>query len=289
MYSFRTFAQIRKRVRQKATLYSFLVVVLLFGLFLEAYMHNFNLVYITLFFVFAVAFSAGSFGMLNIGLLHLRYERCSRLFANGEGELYFGVESRYNESSWGIKLVCDGTTHPLPPLSPHTTTTVKVPLTPPKRGYSLIEACHLESLFPIATVRFVLPLENECRPLVYPEPLGKPLATFIEEHTSTIGEERDFEGLATYSGAEPLSRIHWASVAKGEGQVKKFEKIMIDEQLAFDFWQAGEGDEERLSQLTLWVLECERQDRPFTIDMPHQRLDSTKEEIDAILAILATY
>ena len=49
IHYFRTLVQTRKRIRQRATRYSLLVVVLLFGLFLEAYMHNFNLVYMMLF------------------------------------------------------------------------------------------------------------------------------------------------------------------------------------------------------------------------------------------------
>ncbi len=289
MSSFRTFAQIRRRVRQRATIFSLLVVLLLFGLFLEAYMHNFNLVYITLFFVFAVAFSAGPVGMRNIGLLYPRYERSGRLFAHEEGMLYFAIESRHSDTSWGIRLACDGLEHALEPIPPNAVTRIRVPVTPPARGRFRLEECRLESLFPLSTVRFVLALTDECTAVVYPAPHGKPLSQFIAEHTSHIGEERDFEGLSAYSGSEPPSRIHWASVAKGEEQVKKFEKLTVDEQLSFDFWKAGDDDENRLSQLSLWVLECERQERPFTIDMPGRRLDSTKEDIDGILEYIALY
>ena len=85
MKSLRTFAQIYRRVDQHATRYSALVVVLLFGLFLEAYMHDFNLVYITLFFVFSLAFSAGPIGILNLGHLKASYVRSGRMFAHQEG------------------------------------------------------------------------------------------------------------------------------------------------------------------------------------------------------------
>ena len=106
-----------------------------------------------------------------------------------------------------------------------------VPVTPPARGRFRLEECRLESLFPLSTVRFVLALTDECTAVVYPAPHGKPLSQFIAEHTSHIGEERDFEGLSAYSGSEPPSRIHWASVAKGEEQVKKFEKLTVDDRI----------------------------------------------------------
>ena len=289
MYSFRTFAQIRKRIRQKATLYSLLVVVLLFGLFLEAYMHNFNLVYITLFFVFAIAFAAGPIGLLNIGLLYPQYLRSSRLFAQRAGEIFYSIDNRYTHSAWAITFVCDGHSYPLDPLPPHQSTTIKLPITPLERGYFTLRGCSLETLFPLSSARLVLRIEESVELLIYPEPKGRPLGSFIQEHLHPFGEERDFEGLSPYSGSESLSRIHWPSIAKGEPSIKTFERYNHHDILIFRFEEAGEGNEERLSQLCLWVLECEATHRPFILEMPHRRLDSTKEDIDAILRSLALY
>jgi hypothetical protein len=106
---------------------------------------------------------------------------------------------------------------------------------------------------------------------------------------ASFGEEKDFDGLASYSGTESLSRIHWPSVAKGEAAVKVFELEGRTERLEFDFYRAGESDEARLSQLCLWVLECERLGEPFAIRLPRQTLHSQKAGIDAILEALALY
>jgi hypothetical protein len=86
-----------------------------------------------------------------------------------------------------------------------------------------------------------------------------------------------------------VSRIHWPSVAKGEIAVKTFEHEQKTDTLNFDFLRCADSDEARLSQLTLWVLECEQARLPFTITMPHGILDSNKEGIDAILEHLALY
>jgi hypothetical protein len=104
-----------------------------------------------------------------------------------------------------------------------------------------------------------------------------------------FGEEKDFDGLASYSGSESLSRIHWPSVAKGETAVKTFVHEQSTQELAFDFYTAAKSDEERLSQLSLWVLSCEKSHQPFTIKMPNKLLKSKKESIDAILEHLARY
>jgi uncharacterized protein (DUF58 family) len=289
MYFFRTLIQTRKRVQQRATRYSLLVVVLLFGLFLEAYMHNFNLVYITLFFVFATAFSAGAFGLLNIGRLEARYDHCERLFAGREGRCLFRVTNPAQTVAWAIRLHCDAIVVRVGRIEAHRTLQAVLQVTPQRRGRMQCDRCSLQSLFPLSTVRFVLSFDQCLETIVYPTPSGESLRTFLTRQRSSFGEERDFDGLRSYSGAESLSRMHWPSVAKGEPAVKAFEHEGAQEKLEFDFYQAGESDESRLSQLCLWVLECEKAGESFAIRMPQKILHSQKEGVDAILEALALY
>ena len=289
MNSLRTFWSIRKRVRQRATRFSLLVVVLLFGLFLEAYMHNFNLVYITLFFVFAAAFAAGPLGVRNLGYLEAEFAGCERLFARREGACRFQVHNPTALSAWGVELHSALGDTPLPELPPHVRTRAVLPLTPSKRGPLDAGPCALQSLFPLATVRFVLPIAEGCPLIVYPEPRGEPLRSYLMRQRAPFGDEMDFDGLARYSGAESASRIHWPSVAKGEAAVKTFEHESTDDTLRFEFYRCGNDDEARLSQLTLWVTECEPLRQPFSIVMPHKTLHYPQESIDAILDYLARY
>ncbi len=289
MHFFRTLARTRKRVRQRATRFSLLVVVLLFGLFLEAYMHNFNLVYITLFFIFATAFSAGAFGLLNIGRLEVTFDHCERLFAGLEGRCFFRIVNPADTTAWAIRLHCDERVVEVGRIDAHRTVRAALNITPQKRGQLRCASCSLQSLFPLSTVRFVLAFDRCLDTLVYPKPEGEALQAFLMRQKSAFGDEKDFDGLRSYSGAESLSRIHWPSVAKGEPAVKSFEYEGRMEKLEFDFYRAGENDEARLSQLCLWVLECERLGEPFAIRMPQKRLYSEREGIDAILETLALY
>ncbi len=289
MYFFRTLAQTRKQVRQRATRYSLVVVILLFGLFLEAYMHNFNLVYILLFFVFAMAFSAGSFGLLNIGRLQMAYDRSGRLFAGEEGNLFFRITNPAETVAWSIRLHCDEEMMEIPRIDPDMSLQILLPIRPEKRGRFYCDSCSLQSYFPLSTVRFVLPVDSCPDTVIYPNPSGESLQTFMLRQKASFGEERDFDGLAAYSGSESLSRIHWPSVAKGDPSVKRFEHEGESQKLEFDFYHAGREDEARLSQLCLWVLACEKTGQPFVIRMPAQTLHSNKAGIDAILEILALY
>jgi uncharacterized protein (DUF58 family) len=264
-------------------------VVLLFGLFLEAYMHDFNLVYITLFFVFSLAFSAGPIGILNLGHLKASYVRSGRLFAHQEGHLSMQIENDSATTSWSVILRHEDTTIPLGPIKGDASTIVQMPVLPDKRGTFTHEGCYLESKYPLSTVRLVMKINDVYEGLVYPDPKGIPLHSFLQQEENYYGEEKEFDGLRAYDGSQKLSHIHWASVAKGEMSVKVFSKETRTPKLVFNFYTAAANDESRLSQLCLWVLECEKQNLSFMIQMPNRVLNSTKESTDVILETLARY
>jgi len=289
MKSLRTFVQIYKRIDQHATRYSAVVVVLLFGLFLEAYMHDFNLVYITLFFVFSLAFSAGPIGVLNLGHLEAFYVRPGRLFVHKEGNISMQIDNHSTSTSWSITLHHEKTSVKLEQLKGETSTTLQLPLTPKKRGTFTHKNCYLESKYPLSTVRLVMKLHDTYEGIVYPEPKGVSLHSFLDQEETYYGEEKEFDGLRAYDGSQKLSHIHWPSVAKGELSVKVFSKETQTPKLVFNFYTAAADDEARLSQLCLWVLACEKRNLPFMIQMPNKLLNSVKESTDVILETLARY
>lgn len=289
MLSLQTLSRTRKRLKQKATFGSLLVVLLLFGLFLEAYMHNFNLVYILLFFVFALAFVASPFGIYNMADLTLSLQGSERLFAQKKSDIYLALKNNKSAESYALKLVCMGQSLFLPLLKAGSKETLTLSYTPERRGKLEIGNCSLQSLFPLATIRFLLPLDLSERRVVYPRPEGSSLETFLSRQKGRYGLESDFEGISPHSGDAPLGKIHWPSVAKGESAMKKFTHEIPLERLHFDFYTAGQNDEARLSQLTRWILECEAQNLDFQVQLPHEHLDSKRMSTDAILEKLALF
>ena len=133
MFSLHRFNQTRKRLKQKATLGSLLVVILIFGLFFEAYMHNFNLVYILLFFIFSFALIASPLGILNFDGLELKLERTDRLFAKERSLIYFSLYSDKTSDSYALSFECDTSKTFIPFLSAGETKILSIPLTPPSR------------------------------------------------------------------------------------------------------------------------------------------------------------
>lgn len=289
MKSLRTFIQIHRRIKQGATIFSLVVVILLFGLFMEAYMHDFNLVYITLFFVFSFAFSAGPIGVLNLGRLQSTFIPSGRFFAHQEGRISLKIFNSSTTTSWSIVVHGNETEIPLNYIKGESTTVIHLPYVPEKRGGFKYQNVYLESKYPLSTARLKLPVKEIYEGLAYPEPKGRSLTSFLNEEEKHYGEEKEFDGLKEYDGSQKLSHIHWASVAKGEMSVKTFVKETHTPNLVFDFYNAGKDDEARLSQLALWVLECEKKHLQFAIVLPNKYLNSAKESIDEILKTLASY
>ncbi|MGB5506597.1 MAG: DUF58 domain-containing protein [Sulfurovum sp.] len=284
-----TFVQINKRIKRHATRYSIVLVVLLFGLFLEAYMHDFNLVYITLFFVFSLGFSAGPIGLLNLGHLEAHYIRSGRLFANQIGKISVQVQNNSTTTSWSVTLHNEDDSVALEQLKGNASKILHLPVLPTKRGTFIHKGSYLQSKYPLSTARLVMKLNETYEAIVYPEPKGLSLRSYLHQEETYYGEEKEFDGLRAYDGSQRLSSIHWASVAKGDMSVKVFSKETQTPKLVFNFHTAAKNDEDRLSQLCLWVLECEKQNLPFMIQMPKKLLMSRKESTDDILETLAKY
>ena len=263
---------------------------MLFGLFMEAYMHNFNLVYITLFFVFAFAFSAGHFGLNNILNLQVTFAKQGRIFATTETQLRIHIKNTSKTNAWALVLHgSENTKIEIPRVDRESKITVFLPITIHKRGQFMYTDCYLESKYPLSTARLTRSIKETYRGIAYPEPKGISLHDFISQQETHLGEEKEFDGLNSYDGTQKLSHLHWASVAKGEMVVKRFTKETQIKNLNF-IYDTLKGDKERrLSQLTLWVLECEKQKLHFEIVLPTRILHSNKESIDAILETLAHY
>lgn len=289
MKSLRKFIQTHKTTKRHATRFSLVLVLLLFGLFMEAYMHDFNLVYITLFFVFSLAFSAGPIAVLNLGHLEAHFIPTGRFFAHQEGSISLYIYNASSTTSWSILVRHEELEVALPKLKGESSTTLQLPFTPLKRGIFNYGNCYLESKYPLSTARLTRDIPDSFEGIAYPEPKGMSLRAFLNEEETHYGEEKEFDGLRQYDGSQSLSHIHWASVAKGDMAVKVFSKETQTPNLVFTFQTLDGSEEARLSQLCLWVLECEKLHLPFSIQMDHKRLTSAKESIDEILEYLSKH
>lgn len=99
--------------------------------------------------------------------------------------------------------------------------------------------------------------------LVFPKPLG------LKERPKQENEVGDeFSGLKEYQVGDPMSRISWKHMARNDQMlVKEFN----DSELKQDVLSIAETKqsqfEDKLSQLALWLLEAEKGQRLYSLDL----------------------
>jgi uncharacterized protein (DUF58 family) len=111
--------------------------------------------------------------------------------------------------------------------------------------------------------------------LVYPKPAGNPRLPanrlrFADSWVQQgIGPGDDFAGVRAYMPGESQRHIDWKAVARGQPLMTKQFAAETSGAVCLDFFEVQFTDvEEKLSQLTLWVIEAERARQPYGVRLP---------------------
>jgi len=255
---------------------------------MQAYIHNYNIVYLALFFTFAFSFSGYFFGRSNIRSLEVRLLSFQRVFANRNCSYSLLISSQ--RDIYDITCIAEGESKHFKFIRSNRPEVVTFSHRFSQRGEGAFGTVECESRFPLPHQIFYKVFDLERGFVVYPEPKGISLDAFIAQNRSLYGDRDDFEGIKAHEKGDRLSQIHWQSLAKGgELMSKRFSHTDASRVLHFDFLTCALNDEARLSQLCLWVLACEERGLDFSIAIKHKRLDSKKMGTDEILAYLGRY
>lgn len=291
MKYFRIFIQILSTIDTRPTKYFVYLVLAIIGLFFLAYMHNYNIVYIMMFFIFSLAGASSIIGRFNLYQIQATLLSSQNLFTNTASSYTLNISNANDErDSFVLELNNDEETVYINKLGPKQSQTINLHYTPTKRGLSHLPPLKIGSYFPLPHEILFKTLNFKEEVIIYPEAKGRSLDSFTSEHKSFIGEYDDFEGIRAYKQGEALSLIYWPSLAKnGPLMAKEFSLLHQSKHLNFYFSSAGKDDEESLSQLCLWAKECEQKNIPYSMHFPSQVLDSSKRSYHEILEFLALY
>jgi len=284
------FIQISNTIITKPTKFFIFVVISLFVLFFQAYMHNFNIVFIIMFSIFAVSTASSWIGRLNLFYLKFLFVSSDRFFANKISTYRILVENSKDTTSYNIDCANDSDSKTISILNEYQREIISLEYKYPKRGEYKIPKLKISSLFPLPHELFYKYEKLDNMIMVFANPIGKSIFSTKLYNQNIRGEYDDFDGIRRFKDGENLSLIHWASYAKNQQLMSK-EFIFKEQEHIFKFdIKSMNGDyESRLSQLTLWVLECEKAKFDFTIDLGYEILDSKKGDIYEILTKIAKY
>lgn len=290
MKSLRTYISTVKSVKNRPTKQFFYLILIIVSLFLQAYMHNYNIVYIMMFFLVGVAGASSLYGIANIASVKIKLLSHERFFASTPSFYTLSIINDSSNSVYDITLKSPETTNHLKSINAQQSETLKFTSSFSKRGSAKLPNITLSSLFPLPHEIKYKEIDIQESVFVYANPKGASLFSVYNKDDSLNGEMHEFDGIRDFIQGENVSYIHWASLAKDE-KLKSKTFLYEDEKktLHFSYENLGGESEERLSQLTLWVLECEKHHLDFTLEINTKRLDSKEQTIDEILTTIASY
>jgi uncharacterized protein (DUF58 family) len=258
---------------------AYLLCFLLVGIFLVAMLHTYrNLAGLVLIGARAEPVFAGGDATFTVQVAGIpAYRRWRIEFAR------MGASRR----AWRAPIVGGGT---LATCSDEAVVTITMPA--PERGRLRLGRLRLRSTFPLGILRAWAYFDTDAEGIVYPTPRGHSALPFRPISGSgdsgrDVGTD-DFAGLARYRPGDSLRAIHWPTVAKH------------DEVLTKRFTGGGAGEvlltldatndvdlEARLSQLTQWVLDAERQGFRYGLQLPMATFPIARGAIHSALLLRA--
>lgn len=290
MKYFQIFIQILKTIQTRPTKYFILLVLSIVGLFFLAYMHNYNIVYLVMFFIFSLAGASSIIGRLNLYELEVEVVSAQNFFANMTSTYTLSIINPGERDCFALECTNHESESFIQELQSLKNRVITMTCTPLKRGHYKLPLLQIGSHFPLPHEILFRSIDLDYTTCVYPEPKGQSLEDFNAKNRSFFGEHDDFEGIRPFREGESLSLIHWPSLAKGDTLMAK-EFIMLEKSrhLQFDFLSCADRNEERLSQLCLWALECKEKNINYTMNFPETSLDSRQRSHYEILEFLALY
>jgi uncharacterized protein (DUF58 family) len=144
-----------------------------------------------------------------------------------------------------------------------------------RRGEHRVESLCLASIYPLGFIRVLKRFASSQTYIVYPKPQGDAqlpsnLVRRWENRALTdFGEGDDFAGVRDYVPGESQRHIDWKAFARGQPLLTKQFTAEAEGVVYLDFSALHFADvEDKLSQLTLWVIEAERAGRPYGLCFP---------------------
>lgn len=143
------------------------------------------------------------------------------------------------------------------------------------RGEHKIDRLDLTSCYPLGFARASKKVASNQTYLVYPKPAGNSRLPTNDSRfgdgwaEQVIAPGDDFAGVRDYIPGESQRHIDWKAVARGRPLMTKEFAAETKGAVRLDFSKLRFADvEEKLSQLTLWVIEAERSRRPYGLRLP---------------------
>ena len=235
-------------------------------------------IYLLLFLLAAVFLVSIPHTLTNLAGVTLRVESPKPAFAGDEICLPVEIMNSSRATRYGIEVVLpssDKIRERVDCIPRDSAARLNLRFPARHRGEYKIEQLNLTSCYPLGFVRALKRMGSNQTYLVYPKPAGTsqlPMkhSRFADSRAEQgSGPNDDFAGVRDYVPGESQRHIDWKAVARGQPLMTKEFATETRGAVRLDFIELHHAHvEEKLSQLTLWVIEAERARQPYGLRLP---------------------
>lgn len=231
----------------------------------------------------------GSISMLhswrNMVNLNISLRRAQPVFAGEPAIFEILVQDDSNRARYGIEAKFADQTSDTQDISALGETIFKLALPSSKRGWLKAPRVAFATEFPVSFFHVWAYAEIDSQCLVYPAPSQHSLVIPSAHESGTSGNLRnpqgddDFAGHRSYQFGDSPKRVDWKASSREQGLLtKQFQGEAIST-LWLD-WDATVGDniEQRISQLTRWVLGAEANRLQYGLRLPQVQINPNAGE-----------
>lgn len=258
-----------KRLSIRVTLSGVVLVVVLFLVQLLAINHSNNLLFTFGFMLVSILLISFWFGLRNMKAVHASCQQAESVHAGQWLKFQLILSEEKGLKRYQLQVLENTEQSDLAACSHQS---LELPQLAQTRGSIPQRIATISSDWPLGFFMFKRELCTLPEVLVFPA-TGKriPVKTMLSDAQAQHHDAVDaLAGLRVYQPGDSMRRIHWRALARNEQlQVRQFEGEQGDPSgwLNWDDTSAL-AYEERISCLTDWVLECDRQQSVFGLRIP---------------------
>ena len=155
----------------------------------------------------------------------------------------------------------------------------RVSLVPAHRGWHPVPAMVVETVFPFGLFRAWTVWRPAARVLAWPRPEATPpplpvsASTPADERASSRSAGSELDGVRPWRRGDSMRQVAWKKVARSGELVSRETSGSVQRELWLAWADAQTGDAElRLSRLTAWLLQAEREGLAWGLRLPGREL-----------------
>lgn len=222
---------------------------------------------------------------------------CKPVFADNKSLFLVQVNNLNHQTRFSVNAFTPQLTRTMTDIKADSLSTISIQHSFDQRGLIPLPRFTIESRFPFGLFRAWALIQLDQTQLVYPKPSSH---SHLPIKSSGLSEGKkqidlgtdDFKGLRSYAEGDPLQHVHWKSYARHHTlQTKEFSSTTSDELWLNFFDTTVTGIEQKLSQLTRWVILAEKAKLHYGLHLPDVSIkpNTGTAHIEACLKQLALF